>query len=235
MRSAHSRRRRAWVIMTTIAAASVLLSGCGASKSPPPEQTTVSRPASDPPAAAAPAVADGRDPAAASAPGELETAAAGQAVAGGNGGSGNPAGAEPPPAGSGVADDVPLVAESEADEFLLVADFASLPEWVQRWHDANREFAGAFQVSADGQSYLLISAGAMPTGGYSLSVRSLTATESGWRLEVELHQPSPHAMVTQVVTYPSLFFTAPAGDIEVILHDGFQSRVLPLNEGGATH
>lgn len=232
MHSNRLRRKSMWLALTVATAAALIVTGCGASLSPAPDQMTASGLAGDqhvstssagqndasgadagrtsPEAALLPAVGDSND----------------------SGGSGNPAGPDAGEGSAGVLGAEPTEAEPDGDEFLLVADFSSLPDAVQRWHDAKREFAGAYQLTDAGQTYLLISAGAMPTGGYSLSLRSLTETDSGWRLEVELHKPSPNAMVTQVVTYPSLFFTAPAGEVEVMMYDGGQSRTLPLNAGG---
>lgn len=241
MRTRRPTRKSVWLAVTAVTAASLLLTACGASKSPPPDQIAAPGPEADSPVsevAAAeagteiipsipatsllPAPADGSDGS-----GDMDDASDGR-----DGGSGNPARDDSGEAGRGAAAQAQAETEPADDEFLLVADFASLPVAVQRWHDAKREHEGAFQLNDGGQSYLLISAGAMPTGGYSLTLRSLTETSTGWRLEVELHKPSPNAMVTQVVTYPSLFFTAPPGDVEVILYEGGQSRTLPLNAGG---
>lgn len=124
----------------------------------------------------------------------------------------------------------PLTAEQF---FQFVPDRSSLPEAIQTWYDNGRQQEGAFVVDATTQRYLLISAGTRPTGGYSLTVDKTVESKNGWRLEVVLDKPSPGAIVTQVVTYPSLLFELPAGadDIEVILHDGNQSRALPITSG----
>lgn len=229
MHSKRSWRQTISLALTTVTAASVLLSGCGTSQSPPPAQMSgpglvTARSDAELPASAA--QRESLPPAAEATPASPPDT--------GSGGSGNPAAADDsdPPETVTVWQ---AGADSTDDEFLLVADLYSLPQAVQVWHDTNREFEGAFQLTADGQHYLLISAGAMPTGGYSLSLRSLTQTDSGWRVEVNLHRPSPQAMVTQVVTYPSLFFTTPPGDVEVVLYDGLLPRELPLNGAGATH
>lgn len=234
MHTKRPRRKSISLALTAVTTASLLLTGCGASKSPPPEQIAVTGHEGDSTTAEAGADQIEREtipslPATSLLPAPPEGS---DDSSEGAGGSGNPAGADSGEPDRGTASVLPAEAEPAADEFLLIADFFSLPENVQRWHDRQREHEGAFQITADGQSYLLISAGAMPTGGYSLTLRSLTETQSGWRLEVELHKPSPNAMVTQVVTYPSLFFTAPPGDVEVILFEGSQSRALPLNAGG---
>ncbi|MEW5922223.1 MAG: protease complex subunit PrcB family protein [Bacillota bacterium] len=55
-----------------------------------------------------------------------------------------------------------------------------------------------------GNIYLMISAGEKPTGGYSLTLRSLQKQNSSLYLEVEEKAPAKDEMVIQVLTYPTL-------------------------------
>ncbi len=78
-------------------------------------------------------------------------------------------------------------------------------EDLYSWYESNRKTKGFHIISADGETYVLVSAGEKPTGGYSLDVRGVYLEESQTLLvKADVNSPAPDMMVIQVLTYPGL-------------------------------
>ncbi len=77
------------------------------------------------------------------------------------------------------------------------------------WQDVRKQ-GGHQVVHTDDATYVVIGAGQRPTGGYTLAVDSVQQGEDG-SLVVRVHEnkPSPGAMRTQVITYPTVVISLP--------------------------
>jgi len=78
-------------------------------------------------------------------------------------------------------------------------------EDLYSWYQSNRRTKGFHVYSAGGETYVLVSAGEKPTGGYSLDVRGVYLEEPGTLLvKAAVNAPAPDMMVIQVFTYPGV-------------------------------
>ena len=76
-----------------------------------------------------------------------------------------------------------------------------LAEWVKQ----NHQNKGIYTLEIENDTYVLISAGAKPTGGFGLKLESIVMTKPGALLiTTELTSPSPGDMVTMAFTYPNI-------------------------------
>lgn len=79
----------------------------------------------------------------------------------------------------------------------------TLPESANTMYDKNKSEPGLYNVTDNGIRYVMIAAGEVPTGGYSVSIDSVTQTDAGIFVHASLHEPAPGTMVPQMVNYPS--------------------------------
>lgn len=69
--------------------------------------------------------------------------------------------------------------------------------------------AGAYWVTENDKTYLVITAGEKPSAGYAIEVKEITS--DGQRLQViaTLQEPRPGEAVAQVITYPMIVLSLP--------------------------
>lgn len=84
------------------------------------------------------------------------------------------------------------------------------PKQVTTAWQALRKTTGWDVIRLDGKSYVVITAGLRPSGGYSLEIeRSERTAEGTTILYVVERPPAATAMTTQALTYPSLVAVLP--------------------------
>jgi glycine cleavage system H lipoate-binding protein len=93
-------------------------------------------------------------------------------------------------------------------------------ELLKNFYENNYMTKGIYSL-ADGEwMYVLIAAGEKPTGGYDLTIDSITeVTKGNAYIHATLTSPEEGSMVTQVLTYPALIVRFNKGDITDILWD----------------
>ncbi|HOV26652.1 MAG TPA: stalk domain-containing protein [Pseudobacteroides sp.] len=93
-------------------------------------------------------------------------------------------------------------------------------ELLKNFYENNYMTKGIYSL-ADGEwMYVLIAAGEKPTGGYDLTIDSITEVTKGTAyIHATLTSPEEGSMVTQVLTYPALIVRFNKGDITDILWD----------------
>lgn len=81
---------------------------------------------------------------------------------------------------------------------------------LSTWFDRNHRNRGAYSITIDNDTYVLISAGPKPTGGFGLNLESAIVTNSKVLLiTVKLLTPNPGDMVTMAFTYPNIILRFP--------------------------
>lgn len=84
-------------------------------------------------------------------------------------------------------------------------------------YDENYKNKGMYSLTDGDYMYVLISAGEKSTGGYSMTVDSITEAPAGTAyVQATLHSPEEGSAVTQALTYPSAMVKFKKGDIETI-------------------
>lgn len=79
-----------------------------------------------------------------------------------------------------------------------------LPQSVQTVANENRTEPGVYSVVENGERYLIISGGEVPTGGYSVTVDGIQETAAGYFVSAVLNHPNELMRVIQVISYPQL-------------------------------
>lgn len=81
-----------------------------------------------------------------------------------------------------------------------------IPQDIISFSEKHCQNAGfkAFE-DKDGQYIVLICLGQRNTGGYSISVKSVEDIEGKTSIIVQETKPAPDAIVTQIITYPSVY------------------------------
>ncbi len=76
---------------------------------------------------------------------------------------------------------------------------------LSSWFDRNHRNQGVYSTTIEDDTYVLVSAGPKPTGGFGLELESVVLTEPGSLLvTVHLTSPKPGDMVTMAFTYPNI-------------------------------
>ncbi|MGZ4123476.1 MAG: protease complex subunit PrcB family protein [Tumebacillaceae bacterium] len=78
----------------------------------------------------------------------------------------------------------------------------ALPESANTMFNENKTEQGLYSVTDNGVRYVLVSGGEVPTGGYSVTLDSVTETDAGIFVHASLHNPEAGAIVPQLVSYP---------------------------------
>lgn len=73
---------------------------------------------------------------------------------------------------------------------------------TQQLEELQEQPAGAYWVTVDDKTYLVVTAGQKPTAGYTLVVESVTYDGTALKVKAQLLEPNPGEMVAQVITYP---------------------------------
>lgn len=76
---------------------------------------------------------------------------------------------------------------------------------LERWYQRNYQRMGIHSRRHRGATYVLLSAGQRPTGGYSVVLRDIRRiSRGGVFITASVVPPSPGTVVTQALTYPHL-------------------------------
>lgn len=116
-----------------------------------------------------------------------------------------------------VANDSAVSLESSLQYTILnrgdLQSNARLASWVEQ----NHQNKGIYTLEIENDTYVLISAGAKPTGGFGLQLESIVMTKPGALLiTAELTSPNPGDMVTMAFTYPNIVLKFPNQTFEKI-------------------
>lgn len=96
------------------------------------------------------------------------------------------------------------------------ADIQSNSE-LAAWYERTHRQQGVYSMALANDTYVLASAGAKPTGGYSLTIEEVSLAETGTlKISVQLLKPGPTDMVTQAFTYPNVIVKFPNQTFETI-------------------
>ena len=87
---------------------------------------------------------------------------------------------------------------------VLIVEEEYLPVEIKEWLDSFENKEGAYVYQHPDETFIKISAGEKPTGGYSLNYREFTEKEYPVEIVVELTEPKEGELVTEALTYPSL-------------------------------
>ena len=72
----------------------------------------------------------------------------------------------------------------------------------QQLDELQSQPAGAYWVTVDENTYLVVTAGEKPTAGYAIDVETVTYDGTELKVHAQLHEPKPGEVVAQVITYP---------------------------------
>lgn len=93
-------------------------------------------------------------------------------------------------------------------------------ELLKNFYENNYMTKGIYSLVDGEWMYVLIAAGEKPTGGYDLTIDSITEVTKGIAyIHATLTSPEEGSMVTQVLTYPALMVKFNKGDIRDIQWD----------------
>jgi len=121
---------------------------------------------------------------------------------------------------------MPVITPAEYKEISL----NDIPEDLAKWVDANRMSPGIRFKTVDDKTYIQISAGEKPTGGYSIELESVTKISDGSiYITAKVIRPSPDMMVTQALTYPYILIVVEGEEIWKVdgsINDGNRNILL---------
>lgn len=110
--------------------------------------------------------------------------------------------------------------EKPLDFEVVESDTLEENEALQKWYEDNYKTKGIFQFESGEWMYVLASAGEKPTGGYGLTIDSVTivAPKTAYVYAV-LTAPDKDSFVTQALTYPNEIIRFQKGDTEAVIWD----------------
>ncbi|WP_352420343.1 protease complex subunit PrcB family protein [Proteiniborus sp.] len=88
-------------------------------------------------------------------------------------------------------------------DFEVVGSDALINNKLEEWYNENYKAEGISSIDFEGHKYILVSAGEMPTGGYSVEITSVVGKEDSILVNAKVNAPKPDEMVTEVLTYPN--------------------------------
>ena len=86
---------------------------------------------------------------------------------------------------------------------------------LDAWTELQSSPAGAYWITEDEKTYLVVTAGEKPTAGYVVEVKEITYDGEQLKVSALLNEPRPGDVVAQVITYPMLVLSIP----DETLHD----------------
>lgn len=92
-------------------------------------------------------------------------------------------------------------------------DYQDLPEQIKSWVDNSRKQEIAQTKNFAGYTYILVTYGEKPTGGYRVEIQELQKRKDSIEIFVEFQAPAADQMVTQAFTYPYDLVRIKATDI----------------------
>lgn len=101
-----------------------------------------------------------------------------------------------------------------------------IPEDLRDWVEENRMLKGIYYKTLGEKTYILISAGEKPTGGYSILLDSITRVAPGSiYLTARVESPDPDMMVIQIITWPHILIAIDDTDVQIVdglIEDGIK-------------
>ena len=96
---------------------------------------------------------------------------------------------------------------------------------LSNWQIKNFKTKGIYSVADGGWTYVMVSAGQKPTGGYSLKLDGITEGSKGLLyFHTTLKAPGKDDMVTEVLTYPNIIVKIKKDDIEKLQWDLIEKK-----------
>jgi len=116
--------------------------------------------------------------------------------------------------GMGEENPTPPAKEAPAQSYTIVP--APYSDTIKQALNDIRSKGGFKTIQENGKTYIVISAGQRPTGGYQLTVTDARKqTDGSWLIRTAEKKPAPGHMVTQVLTYPSVVIALPEANANV--------------------
>lgn len=99
--------------------------------------------------------------------------------------------------------DRPAPVDKALDYKVLTREDIAKSKELLKWYEENHKRKGIHRRIVGSATFILVSGGEKPTGGYTLDIDSVILTTEG-KISVTAHvrKPSPDMMVTQALTYP---------------------------------
>ncbi|WP_221038852.1 protease complex subunit PrcB family protein [Gelria sp. Kuro-4] len=106
----------------------------------------------------------------------------------------------------------PVEPEPEKQLPLKKISVTEAPPAVRELAQHSRELELAQTITLGDQTYLLVTRGMKPTGGYGVDIESVVDTGDEIVVKVKYRNPAPGAAVTQVITYPCVLAAIPKAE-----------------------
>ena len=85
------------------------------------------------------------------------------------------------------------------------------------WYEGLLDEKGIYRLDLGDYTYILVTEGERPTGGYTLEVTSVTTDSDKILVSTTFTSPPEDAMVITVITYPSTLIRIPLDERDVEL------------------
>jgi hypothetical protein len=103
-----------------------------------------------------------------------------------------------------------------AVSFTVMSD-SELPPDLRKQIESWKQTETQQVVKVGGETYAVITAGQKPSGGYSVSVESVTRSGENVKVVYKVQSPPPGAVTTTVITYPyQVIKLQGAGDLKIV-------------------
>ncbi|ATW26538.1 stalk domain-containing protein [Candidatus Formimonas warabiya] len=113
------------------------------------------------------------------------------------------------------AENQTLVVKTSLPYEIVGADELKENPALAAWYEENLKKAGLHFITQQDSTYVIISGGEKPTGGYKMVVESVTLTAPGKAyISSLLLKPAPDMLVTQAITYPHAFIRLKTDQIQ---------------------
>ncbi|MHB1126991.1 MAG: protease complex subunit PrcB family protein [Bacillota bacterium] len=109
--------------------------------------------------------------------------------------------------------------------------FQQLPGELVKWYEENYRSSGLYTRTVDGDTYILLSAGEKPTGGYAVEEFKLNGTAGEINVTASLRVPGAEDIVTQALTYPHILVQVKEDQRQIRL-DSFVDKSLESEDPG---
>lgn len=117
---------------------------------------------------------------------------------------------------AGVGEDMPAPSAKQAPSQTYEVIQAPYSDAIKQALRDLRSQGGYRVIHESGKSYIVISVGQRPTGGYQITIADVQKQADGsWLVQTVEKKPAPGMMVTQVLTYPAIVIALPEANARV--------------------
>lgn len=88
-------------------------------------------------------------------------------------------------------------------DFEVVGSDVLTDSKLEEWYNGNHKEEGISSIDFKEYKYILVGAGEMPTGGYSVEITSVVGKEDTIIVDAKINAPKDDEMVTEALTYPN--------------------------------